>query len=98
MRSVDVPVALLPRLLPRQALQATAEVTAVPRAPRGKRIAAANGSIVVVSKNPNGAGSVYYDTPAQRANGRAIPGRWRATYIDLDGHRRRVTDGRPTRR
>ncbi len=51
--------------------------------------------MTVAAKNPNGAGSVFYEPPTIRANGRERPGRWRATYVDGDGKVRRVAA--PTR-
>lgn len=63
----------------------------MPRKPRGKRVAAESGSFVVASKNPNGVGSVYFEPPSTRANGAVIRGRWRATYVDAAGERRRIT-------
>ncbi len=62
----------------------------MPRGPRGKRVAAGDG-YAVVSKNSNGVGSVYYDTPSTRADGTVVKGRWRATYVDLDGKIKRVS-------
>jgi hypothetical protein len=56
----------------------------MPRGPKGKRVAGGDG-YSVVSKNSNGGGSVYYDAPSTRADGRVAKGRWRATYVDLDG-------------
>ena len=60
------------------------------RAPRGKRLNI-DGSVVVAGKNPNGDGSVYFESPTHRSNGRIVPGRWRATYLDKDGRRRTVS-------
>lgn len=62
----------------------------MPRGPRGKRVAAGDG-YAVVSKNSNGVGSVYYDMPSTRADGTVVKGRWRATYVDLDGKIKRVS-------
>ena len=51
--------------------------------------------MTVAAKNPNGDGSVFYEPPTVRANGRERSGRWRATYIGPDGKLRRVNA--PTR-
>lgn len=67
----------------------------MPRAPQGKRVMTADGSLAVVSKNPNGAGSVYYEAPSRRADGTPVGPRWRATYLDAEGRRRSVSA--PTR-
>ncbi|HMS12472.1 MAG TPA: tyrosine-type recombinase/integrase [Microthrixaceae bacterium] len=61
------------------------------RKPRQKRTYLGDGSMSVAAKNPNGSGSVYYEPPSFRADGREKPGRWRATYTDADGKTRRVT-------
>ena len=63
----------------------------MPRKPRQKRTYLGDGSISVAAKNPNGSGSVYYEPPSVRPDGRERPGRWRATYTDADGKTRRVT-------
>ncbi len=63
----------------------------MPKNPRGKRIELSDGTINVVSKNPNGNGSVYFETSGTRANGRQISGRWRASYTAADGRRRTVS-------
>lgn len=66
------------------------------RSPRGKRTPTADGSShSVAAKNPNGVGSVYFEPPTTRRDGRAIPGRWRATWVDHTGRTRRVAA--PTR-
>ncbi len=67
----------------------------MPRTPRGKRTYSADGSMTVAAKNPNGGGSVFYEPPTLRADGRQRPGRWRATYVDGEGKIRRVSA--PTR-
>ena len=67
----------------------------MPRKPRGKRTTSADGSMSVAAKNPNGDGSVFYEPPTARANGKQRPGRWRATYVDAAGKTRRVAA--PTR-
>jgi hypothetical protein len=51
----------------------------MPKTPRGKRVALNDGRVAVVSKNPNGTGSVYYEAPSARADGRVVNGRWRAS-------------------
>lgn len=62
------------------------------RPPRGKRTAtSADGSFAVAAKNPNGVGSVYYEPPVTRSDGRTTAGRWRATWVDHDGKIRRVS-------
>ncbi len=63
----------------------------MPRGPKGKRVATADGSYSVVSKNSNRDGSVYFDAPSTRADGTVVKGRWRATYVDLDGKTKRVS-------
>jgi integrase len=67
----------------------------VPRSPRGKRNPIGDGRHAVVSKNPNGNGSIYYEAPRERADGRKPAGRWRATWADHTGRTRRVSA--PTR-
>lgn len=67
----------------------------MPRKPRQKRTYLDDGSMSVAAKNPNGSGSVYYEPPSVRPDGRERAGRWRATYTDNDGKTRRVTA--PTR-
>jgi integrase len=67
----------------------------VARSPRGKRTPTGDGSHGVVAKNPNGTGSVYYEPPRVRADGRKPAGRWRATWVDHDGRIRKVSA--PTR-
>ena len=67
----------------------------MPRAPKGKRIQAGDGSVAVVAKNPNGDGSVYYVAGSQRADGTPVAPRWRATYLDATGRRHSVSA--PTR-
>lgn len=67
----------------------------MPRKPRQKRTYLDDGSMSVAAKNPNGSGSVYYEPPSLRPDGREKAGRWRATYTDNDGKTRRVTA--PTR-
>ena len=67
----------------------------MPRKPRQKRTYLDDGSMSVAAKNPNGSGSVYYEPPSVRTDGRERAGRWRATYTDNDGKTRRVTA--PTR-
>ena len=62
----------------------------MPRPPQGKRMVGVDGSVAVVSKNPNGEGSVYFAAPSRRANGTIIAGRWAATFVDADGRRRSV--------
>jgi hypothetical protein len=42
-------------------------------------------------KNSNGVGSVYFEPPSTRADGTVVKGRWRATYVDLDGKIKRVS-------
>jgi hypothetical protein len=49
----------------------------------------------VAGKNSNGVGSVYFEPPSTRADGTVVKGRWRATYVDLDGKIKRVSG--PTR-
>lgn len=66
----------------------------MPRGPRGKRVAAGDG-YSVAGKNSNGVGSVYFEPPSTRADGTVVEGRWRATYVDLDGKIKRVSG--PTR-
>lgn len=62
------------------------------RAPRGKRVRRAEtDTFEVASKNANGTGSVYFEPGGTRSDGSAIAGRWRATYVDQLGKRRRVT-------
>jgi len=61
------------------------------RTPRPKRTYLGDGSMSVAAKNPNGSGSVYYEPPSLRPDGREKAGRWRATYTDRDGKTRRVT-------
>ena len=68
----------------------------MPRNPKGKRVVAADGGYSVVSKNSNRDGSVYFDAPSTRTDGTMVKGRWRATYVDLDGKIRRVS-GAPER-
>lgn len=63
----------------------------MPRAPRGKRIAGSDGATIVVSKNANGDGSVYFCGETCRADGAVVAGRWRATFVDEDGKRRSVS-------
>ena len=63
----------------------------MPRAPRGKRLLAADGTVSVVSKNPNGVGSVYFAAPSVRWDGTPVPGRWRATYVGADRRRHFVS-------
>ena len=60
------------------------------RTPRGKRMTVGD-SVVVAGKNSNGDGSVYFESPSRRRDGRPIPGRWRATYVDRRGKRRTVS-------
>ena len=60
----------------------------MPRKPRQKRTYLDDGSMSVAAKNPNGSGSVYYEPPSVRPDGRERAGRWRATYTDNDGKRR----------
>lgn len=67
----------------------------MPKTPRGKRVTLADGAVHVVAKNPNGDGSVYFEGPSERADGRVVRGRWRATYVGPDGRRRTVSA--PTR-
>lgn len=62
----------------------------MPRGPRGKRVNAGDG-YSAVSKNSNGVGSVYFEPPSPRADGTVTKGRWRATYVDLDGKIKRVS-------
>jgi hypothetical protein len=66
----------------------------VPRGPKGKRVVAGDG-YSVAGKNSNGVGSVYFEPPSTRADGTVVRGRWRATYVDLDGKIKRVSG--PTR-
>jgi integrase len=66
----------------------------VPRGPKGKRVATGDG-YSVAGKNTNGVGSVYFEPPSTRADGAVVKGRWRATYVDLDGKVKRVSG--PTR-
>lgn len=63
----------------------------MPRSPRGKRIHTSDGVVNVAAKNPNGDGSIYYEPPVTRADGRTGAGRWRATYRDDSGQLRRVS-------
>ena len=67
----------------------------MPKTPRGKRVTLADGAVHIVAKNPNGDGSVYFEGPSERADGRVVRGRWRATYVGPDGRRRTVSA--PTR-
>lgn len=67
----------------------------MPRSPRGKTNVSSDGTRTVVSKNPNGQGSVYYEEPKTPPGGRTSAGRWRATWTDHAGKRRRVSA--PTR-
>ena len=67
----------------------------MPRAPRGKRIQAADGTVSVAAKNSNGDGSVYFEAPVVLPDGKTRPGRWRATYRDAAGKLRLVSA--PTR-
>lgn len=62
----------------------------MPRNPRGKRIVTADGDVSVAAKNPNGDGSIYFETARVGADGKETRGRWRATYRDEHGHLRRV--------
>ena len=89
-----VSVALLPRLLPRRPDRFVRQEVTVPRGPRGKRVTAGDG-YSVAGKNSNGVGSVYFEPPSTRADGTVVKGRWRATYVDLDGKIKRVSG--PTR-
>ncbi len=66
----------------------------MPRGPKGKRVVAGDG-YSVAAKNSNGVGSVYFEPPSTRADGTVVKGRWRATYVDLDGTIKRVSG--PTR-
>jgi integrase len=65
------------------------------KGPRGKRSIGADGTVTVAAKNANGSGSVYFEHPSQRGDGRVIAGRWRASYLDRDGRHRIVSA--PTR-
>lgn len=67
----------------------------MPRGPKGKCIRSDSGSFSVAAKNQNGSGSVYFEPATTRMDGTVIAVRWRATYVDADGKRRRVTA--PTR-
>ena len=64
--------------------------SAMARPPRRKRNYSADGSMTVAAKNPNGTGSVFYEPPSVRPDGRERAGRWRATYVDADGKVHRV--------
>lgn len=66
----------------------------MPRGPKGKRVVAGDG-YSVAAKNSNGVGSVYFEPPSTRTDGTVVKGRWRATYVDLDGTIKRVSG--PTR-
>jgi len=66
----------------------------MPRGPKGKRVVADDG-YSVAGKNSDGIGSVYFEPPSTRADGTVVKGRWRATYVDLDGTIKRVSG--PTR-
>lgn len=48
------------------------------------------GDVSVAAKNPNGDGSIYFETARVGADGKETRGRWRATYRDQHGHLRRV--------
>jgi hypothetical protein len=63
----------------------------VARPPRGKRTSNPDGTRAVAAKNPNGIGSVYYEPPKPRADGRKPAGRWRATWTDHGGKIRKVS-------
>lgn len=52
------------------------------KAPRSKRVTGPDGGTVVLRKNANGDGSVYWDASGER---------WRATWRDASGKRRTVT-------
>ena len=52
------------------------------KAPRSKRVTGPDGGTVVLRKNANGDGSVYWDAAGER---------WRATWRDASGKRRTVT-------
>jgi len=54
----------------------------VRKAPKAKRVTGPDGRAVVLRKNANGEGSVYWDASGER---------WRATYRDSTGKRRTVT-------
>ncbi len=65
------------------------------RPPRGKRTNFDDGTHAVAAKNPNGTGSVYFEPPVTRSDGRVTNGRWRASWFDQNGKLRRVAA--PTR-
>ena len=53
----------------------------MPRKPRQKRTYLDDGSMSVAAKNPNGSGSVYYEPPSVRPDGRERAGRARDVLL-----------------
>ncbi len=65
------------------------------RPARGKSTTSNDGTRVVASKNPSGAGSEYFEPATNNSDGSQTPGRWPATWLDQNGKIRRVSA--PTR-